>query len=97
MSDKHEEDCLCLDCATERSLREAEQAEAHSLHRMVLTRPAVQRLEAWMKEITDLLCYQPEVPLAHKTEVVNAMVAFSKEIEAADSKRQNSYSNDSKP
>ena len=45
-----------------------------------LTRPAVQRLEAWMKEVTDLLCYQPEIPLAHKTELVNAMKAFEREI-----------------
>lgn len=45
-----------------------------------LSKPAVQRLEAWMKEVTDLLCYQPEIPLAHKTEIVNALHLFSAEL-----------------
>lgn len=45
-----------------------------------LSKPAVQRLEAWMKEVTDLLCYQPEIPLAHKTEIVNALNLFSLEL-----------------
>lgn len=49
----------------------------------IMTTPAIQRLEAWMKEITDLLCYQPEIPVAHKTEICNALHAFQKEIEAA--------------
>lgn len=50
--------------------------------------PASQRLEAWMKEVTDLLCYQPEIPLTHKTCVVDAMAAFTAEVEASDAKRQ---------
>lgn len=50
--------------------------------------PAIQRLEAWMKEVTDLLCYQPEVPTAHKTCVVDAMMAFTKEVERMDGVRQ---------
>lgn len=45
-----------------------------------LSKPATQRLEAWMMEITDLLCYQPDVPLSHKTELVNALKLFQKEI-----------------
>lgn len=53
-----------------------------------LSRPAVQRLEAWMKEVTDLLCYQPEIPLIHKQCVAEAMHTFTKEIEALDAKRQ---------
>lgn len=47
---------------------------------MEMSKPAAQRLEVWMKEITDLLCYQPEVPLAHKTCIVDAMTAFQKEV-----------------
>lgn len=45
-----------------------------------LSVPAVQRLEAWMKEVTDLICYQPEVPIAHKSALINAFVAFQNEI-----------------
>jgi hypothetical protein len=45
-----------------------------------LSLPAIQRLEAWMKEITDCLCYQPEIPVAHKSELVNAFVAFQNEL-----------------
>jgi hypothetical protein len=56
---------------------------------MVLPRAWAQRLEAWMMEVTDLLCYQHQVPLAHKTEIVNAFRAFQKEVEALDAKRQN--------
>lgn len=48
-----------------------------------MTTAAVQRLEAWMKEVTDLLLYQPDIPVAHKQFVAEAMVAFTKEIEAA--------------
>ena len=47
----------------------------------VLPRPFVQKLETWMKEVTDLLCYQPGVPNVHKQNVIDAMIAFSKEIE----------------
>ena len=45
-----------------------------------LTEPQIQRLEAWMKEVTDLICYQPEVPLAHKSALIDAFVAFQNEI-----------------
>jgi hypothetical protein len=45
-----------------------------------VSKPAFQRLEAWMREITDLLCYQPEVPTAHKTELANALHQFLREI-----------------
>ena len=45
-----------------------------------LTLPAIQRLECWMKEITDLICYQPEVPMRHKTELCNALHAFRMEL-----------------
>ncbi len=46
----------------------------------ILTEPAVQRLEAWMKEITDLIAYQPEVPLDHKEALLDAFIAFQNEI-----------------
>jgi hypothetical protein len=49
-----------------------------------LPRFVTQRLEAWMKEVTDLLCYQPEVPLAHKQAVVEAMQAFTKSLNLHD-------------
>jgi hypothetical protein len=45
-----------------------------------LSKPAIQRLEAWMREITELVCYQPEVPMAHKTALINALFEFKKEI-----------------
>ena len=51
-----------------------------------MSKPEKQRLEAWMKEVTDLLCYQPEVPLANKTCLVKAMQAFLKETELANKK-----------
>lgn len=49
-----------------------------------LPRPVTQRLEAWMKEVTDLLCYQSDIPLAHKECLVNAMLKFSKELNLHD-------------
>ena len=48
--------------------------------KQALSVPAVQRLEAWMQEISDLLAYQPEVPMAHKTAMIDALMAFKKEI-----------------
>ena len=66
-----------------------DQQSQGSLDPVVLPRAAVQRLEAWMREVTDLLCYQPEVPMTHKTCVVDAMLAFARELEAAHKKRQN--------
>jgi len=45
-----------------------------------VNKPALQRLEAWMREITDLLCYQPEIPLAHKSALLEAFVAFQNEV-----------------
>lgn len=47
-----------------------------------LSKPAVQRLEAWMREVTEVLSYQPEIPLAHKTILHDALHAFSQELEA---------------
>jgi hypothetical protein len=40
-----------------------------------------------MKEITSLICYQPEVPSAHKAALIDALVAFQKEIPEASSLR----------
>jgi hypothetical protein len=54
-----------------------------------LTVPAVQRLEAWMKEVTDLLCYQPEIPVAHKSCLIDAFVAFQNEITPIQRKGEN--------
>jgi hypothetical protein len=45
-----------------------------------MTKCSVQRLEAWMKEITDVLCYQPDIPMDHKTCIVNALKLFQNEI-----------------
>lgn len=53
-----------------------------------MTRATEQRLEAWMREVTDLLCYQPEVPMAHKTALVEAMQNFGRQIEHEDKLRQ---------
>jgi len=61
----------------------ADQQAAVRSSEMVLTRAWAQRLEAWMVEVTDLLCYQLDVPLAHKTEIVNALKAFQKEVDQA--------------
>ncbi len=33
-------------------------------------------LEAWMREVTALLCYQPEVPMTHKVDLSNAMQSY---------------------
>lgn len=51
-----------------------------------MSTPELQCLEVWMKEVTDLLCYQPEVPLSHKTELVHALQAFIKENKRAERK-----------
>lgn len=46
-----------------------------------MTIPKEQRLEAWMGEVTSLLCYQPDIPQDHKTVLVNAFKLFEKEGE----------------
>ncbi len=53
-----------------------------------MTLPELQRLEAWMREVTDAICYQPEIPLDHKKEVAEAMNSFSKEIDANRQRRK---------
>ena len=37
-------------------------------------------LESWMREVTDLLCYQPEIPMAHKQTMVDAFAKYRKAI-----------------
>lgn len=44
-----------------------------------MTKAQEQRLEAWMREVTDLLCYQPSVPMDHKKLLVEALEAFARE------------------
>lgn len=50
----------------------------------LLSKPAVQRLEAWMREVTDTLAYQPDIPMTHKTCVVDALMAFTREVSPAE-------------
>lgn len=38
-----------------------------------------QRLEAWMDEVTALLCYQPEIPMVHKQAVVEKLADYKKQ------------------
>lgn len=47
-------------------------------------------LQLWMQDVTSLLCYQPEVPLAHKESLVKALDHYNKRCaEADEAKRQN--------
>jgi len=48
---------------------------------------ASQRLEAWMQEITSVLCYQPDIPVDHKTVIADAMHEFSEELKHMHMKR----------
>ena len=50
-----------------------------------MTKPKEQRLEAWMGEVTSVLCYQPEVPQRHKEILVAALKAFEDEIDSSPS------------
>ena len=36
--------------------------------------------ERWMREVTDLLCYQPDIPMEHKTSLVDAFANYRKVI-----------------
>lgn len=40
--------------------------------------PAEKALHQWMQEVTSILCYQPEIPLAHKTDLANALAEYEK-------------------
>ena len=42
--------------------------------------PVIQSLKLWMAEVTSLLCYQPEIPMAHKTDICNALTDFDKAL-----------------
>ena len=35
-------------------------------------------LQSWMQDVTSLLCYQPEVPHAHKESLVKALDHYNK-------------------
>jgi len=37
-------------------------------------------LEAWMREVTDALCYQPEIPMEHKKSIVQAFSFYRSAI-----------------
>jgi hypothetical protein len=48
--------------------------------RVMLPDPVIQSLKLWMAEVTSLLCYQPEIPMAHKTDLCNALTDFDKAL-----------------
>ena len=45
-----------------------------------LTELSIARLEAWMEEVTAMMCYQPNIPMVQKEELSNAFMAFRKEL-----------------
>lgn len=45
-----------------------------------LSASAIQKLEYWMQEVTELICYQSDVPEVHKRALVEALEAFKLEI-----------------
>lgn len=48
-------------------------------------------LQLWMQDVTSLLCYQPEVPHAHKESLVKALDHYNKRCaELDEAKRHNS-------
>jgi len=47
-------------------------------------------LQCWMQDVTSLLCYQPEVPHAHKESLVKALDHYNKQCaELDEAKRHN--------
>ena len=47
-------------------------------------------LQLWMQDVTSLLCYQPEVPHAHKESLVKALDHYNKRCaECEQAKQQN--------
>ena len=52
-------------------------------------------LQLWMQDVTSLLCYQPEVPHAHKESLVKALDHYNKQCaECEQAKRQNAALSD---
>lgn len=51
--------------------------------------PDVSALGKWMQEVTQLLCYQPEVPMKHKEELCNALNEYNQIVEAQRLAQQN--------
>ena len=47
-----------------------------------MTKEQEQALTNWMGEVTQLLCYQPDIPLKHKTDVCDALNNFMTITEA---------------
>lgn len=44
-------------------------------------------LANWMQDVTSLLCYQPEVPHAHKVSLVEALDLYTKRCAEADASK----------
>lgn len=41
-----------------------------------MSKEQTEKLENWMKEVTALLCYQPDIPLQHKVDLSNALKEY---------------------
>lgn len=52
--------------------------------------PDVVALQNWMHEITQLLCFQPDVPMQHKTDLCNALNEYNQVVHAQRLVQQNS-------
>jgi hypothetical protein len=51
--------------------------------------PDVAALQKWMNEVTQLLCFQADVPMQHKTDLCNALNEYNMVIEAQRLAQQN--------
>ena len=62
------------DIAKLKPLKARKSSELSAPHGCALEERAA--LESWMREVTDLLCYQPEIPMTHKQCVVEAFSRY---------------------
>lgn len=60
-----------------------------SLHPAGSAAPDVEALGKWMHEVTQLLCYQPDVPQTHKIDLCNALNEYNMVVEAQRLVQQN--------
>ena len=49
-------------------------------------------LQCWMQDVTSLLCYQPEVPHAHKESLVKALEHYNKRCAECEQAKQHNNS-----
>jgi hypothetical protein len=40
----------------------------------------IKAIQKWMEECTQILCYQPDIPLAHKTDLANALFQVNRAL-----------------